>query len=224
MAILRQRLEVSTKRSLLVGLSGIDGAGKGFLSAKMAALLEQQHGLNIGHISVDGWLNLPQVRFDQRQPAEHFYQHAIRFDEMFSQLILPLRDRRRIHLVADYAEEIAQEYRPHTYHFADIDIIILEGIYLFKRAYRPNFDLACWIDCTFQTALERALQRGQEGLPPDETIRVYQTIYFPAQQIHFKRDNPRTAADLIINNDPRLSRSNGHGQAGEQAIQEPDKI
>jgi uridine kinase len=52
--------------------------------------------------------------------------------------------------------------------------------------------------------LERALARGQEGLPPGETIHAYKTIYFPAQAIHFARDNPKTAAGAIIPNDQRL--------------------
>lgn len=54
------------------------------------------------------------------------------------------------------------------------------------------------------TALERAIARGQEGLPANETIRAYETIYFPAQQSHFASDNPRATADFIIKNDPRL--------------------
>jgi hypothetical protein len=29
-------------------------------------------------------------------------------------------------------------------------------------------------------------------------------IYFPAQEIHFQRYQPRVAANTIINNDPRL--------------------
>jgi hypothetical protein len=65
--------------------------------------------------------------------------------------------------------------------------------------------LAQGLACSFETALERALHRGQEELPPDETISAYQTIYFPAQRIHFARDDPRRAADLIISNDPQLT-------------------
>jgi uridine kinase len=41
-------------------------------------------------------------------------------------------------------------------------------------------------------------------LPRDETIHAYQSIYFPAQEIHFARDDPRRSADLIVPNDPRL--------------------
>jgi uridine kinase len=81
-------------------------------------------------------------------------------------------------------------------------VILVEGIFLFKQTYRSQFDLAIWVDCSFPTALARALERSQEGLPPAETIAAYETIYFPAQQIHFNKDNPRAAADLIYDNNP----------------------
>jgi hypothetical protein len=44
------------------------------------------------------------------RPAAHFYEHAIRFDDMFTQLILPLKEKRTHDVVADFAEETASEY------------------------------------------------------------------------------------------------------------------
>lgn len=35
-------------------------------------------------------------------------------------------------------------------------------------------------------------------------MRAYETIYFPAQRVHFERDRPRDAADVVVVNDPRL--------------------
>ena len=64
-----------------------------------------------------------------------------------------------------------------------------------------RFDLAIWVDCSFSTALARAIERGQEGLTPAETIAAYETIYFPAQRIHFERDDPQATADLILENE-----------------------
>ena len=53
--------------------------------------------------------------------------------------------------------------------------------------------------------MERAYARGQEGLPAEATIEAYRTIYFPAQEIHFAKDQPRAATTLIVHNDPRLA-------------------
>lgn len=202
--ILNARRSIPTERSVLVAISGIDGCGKGYVTARIVGVL-QDRGVRVAAINVDGWLNLPNKRFNPSNPGEHFYSHAIRFDEMFAELIFPLRDQRSVRVVTDYAEETAAEYRRHIYEFQDIDVIVLEGIYLLKRAFSQCYDLAVWIECTFETALERAIARAQEGLPPEDTIRAYRTVYFPAQEIHFRRDNPKVAATLILNNDLRLN-------------------
>jgi len=198
--ILAGRCRVPAHASMLVAVSGIDGSGKGYVTARIVAGI-QQKGLNAVAVNVDGWLNLPSRRFHKERPAEHFYRHAIRFDDMFEQLILPLKRQRSIRVEADLAEETATVYHRQVYDFRDVDVIVLEGIYLLKRTFRRYYDLALWVDCSFETALIRALRREQEGLSPDETIQAYQTIYFPAQYIHFALDDPRSTADAILDND-----------------------
>lgn len=198
--IVQQRSVIAEARSVLVGVSGIDGSGKGYIAKQIEARLGQ-HSIAAANINVDGWLNLPGRRFSPIQPAEHFYENAIRFDELFTKLLLPLKDQRSVHVAADLTEETAGNYRPHIYSFMDVGVVLVEGIFLFKRVHREHFDLAIWVDCSFPTALARALARAQEGLQPAETIDAYETIYFPAQKIHFARDNPRETVDLLLDND-----------------------
>jgi len=199
-AIARKRDAVMPNRAVLVGISGIDGSGKGFVSAKLAKMLGAK-SLNVAPISADDWLNLPKVCLNPENYAEHFYRHAIRLDEMFERLVVPLKYHREINITADCADAKATTYRERRYDFRNIDIVLVEGIFLFKRGYRHQFDLSVWIDCSFECALERAIERGQEGLPPAETIKAFQTIYFPAQRIHLARDNPREGADIVFAND-----------------------
>jgi uridine kinase len=189
-----------TTRALLAGISGIDASGKGFVSVQLADALRAK-SLNVALMSADDWLNLPDVCINRDNYAEHFYEHPIRFDEMFERLIVPLKQNRGINLVADCADAKATTYREHRYNFRNIDIVLLEGVFLFKPAYRHHFDLTVWIDCSFECALERAIERSQEGLPPAETIKAFAAIYFPAQRIHLARGNPRDVADIIFIND-----------------------
>lgn len=197
------RATVPAARSLLMAITGIDGCGKGYIAARLAAAL-QGRGLRAAVVNIDGWLNLPHERFSASNPAEHFYRHAIRFDEMFERLVRPLRDRRSIQVEADFAEETAHAYRRHVYAFDDVDVILLEGIYLLKRAFAGEYDCSLWVECSFETALARAVARAQEGLDPDATVQAYRTIYFPAQEIHFARDEPAAAATMRVVNDERL--------------------
>src|SRR6516164_1034492 len=210
--ILEAGSRVPATRALLVGTSGIDGSGKGFVTEKLADALRTK-SLNVVLISADDWLNLPYVSINPDNYAEHFYEHAIRFDEMFERLIVPLRQNREINITADCADAKATTYREQCYDFRNIDIVLLEGIFLFKPAYRHQFDLGVWIDCSFKCALERAIERGQEGLPPAETIKAFQTIYFPAQRIHLARDNPSEGADIVFMNDSFLRKFFGTGFA-----------
>jgi uridine kinase len=199
------RRQALAGHSLLVAITGIDGSGKGYVTERVERRLRAE-GVTVAAVNIDGWLELPSRRFDPRRPAEHFYERGIRFGDLFRQLVLPLRAHRTLRLTADLADATdAETYRRHTYEFRDIDVVLLDGIFLLKRDLRGHFDLSFWIDCTFATALERALRRGQEGLSPVETVRAYETIYFPAQRIHFERDAPREAATAVIANDPRLS-------------------
>ncbi len=202
--LMAQRVSVPNERAMLVAISGIDGSGKGYITQQIATRFQQQP-LAIATVNIDGWLNLPDQRFGTVNPAEHFYHHAIRFDALFTQLVFPLRDQRSISLDMDYTEETAIEYRQHRYQFTDIDIILLEGIYLLKRQFQSYYDLSIWVDCSFETALERAIARSQEGLSPEATVTAYQTFYFPAQEYHFVFDHPKSSATVIINNDPKLA-------------------
>lgn len=198
--IVAVRQRIDRRRAVLVAVSGIDASGKGYLSHKLTQEL-QEHGWQVALLNVDGWLRLPHERFSAAEPARHFYTHAIRFEQMFAQLVLPLREQRCVDVEMDFAEETASSYRRQRYRFADVDVILLEGIYLLKEAYRQLYDLSIWIECSFETALKRAVARAQEGLTPAETIRAYQTIYFPAQRLHFEFDAPMRAADIILRND-----------------------
>jgi uridine kinase len=199
--ILGVRARTPAARAVLVALSGIDGAGKGYVSEQIAKQVAQT-GNRIASINVDGWLEPPDRRFSKDHPAEHYYEHGIRFDAMFEQLVLPLRNCRSVHLEAQLADATnTGTLRSHAYEFEDIDIVLLEGIFLLKRTLRSYYDLSLWVDCSFDTALRRAVGRAQEGLSEEETVRAYELIYFAAQRLHLARDDPRAAADLIIDND-----------------------
>ena len=99
-AIIEKRKALSPQHALLVGISGIDASGKGFVTTRIAESL-QKRGIKLAVISADGWLNLPHVRFHQQDLAKHFYESAIRFDEMFEGVILPLRGTRNVNVESD---------------------------------------------------------------------------------------------------------------------------
>ena len=193
-------------RALLVAISGIDGSGKSTLASEMAELLEGR-GLRPARITLDPWHTPWPMRYDAADPGRHFYRHAFRFDELFARLIAPLRERRSVTLTLDLIRLVDDAWVPHTYDFADVDVILLEGIFLLRRDLRGRYDLAFWVECSFETALARALARNQEGQSEARLRDDYARIYFAAQRHHIALDAPAEAADGVIWNGDTISRA-----------------
>lgn len=187
--------------ALLVGVSGIDGSGKSVFTPQVARELRAL-GVSVAHFAVDDWHEEIDKRFSQHNPGEHFYRHGLRIGDMFREVILPLRDARRLQVSSRLTNQQGVSVT-RAFDLRNVDVVLLEGIFIFKREWRDEFDLAVWIDCSFETALARAIRRSQEGLSAADTIRDYEHVYFPAQRVHFAEDSPRENADRILDNDER---------------------
>jgi uridine kinase len=186
--------------ALLVGISGIDASGKGFAAALLDDLLRRR-GFNVALLHADDWLELPSVRFDPADPAAVFYRNALRLAEMFSLLVEPLRQRGSIGVTVPAATETGTAFYPKRFDFRDIDVILLEGIFIFRKGLAGRFDIRIWIECSRATALRRAVARSQEGLRPADTKAAYRRIYFPAQDLHIERDDPCAECHFLLQNE-----------------------
>lgn len=188
------------KRARLVALSGIDGSGKTHLAAELGARL-QRCGIRTAVIGADPWQTAKSHRIQPHDPGRAFYERAVRWDALFDTLIDPLVQMRGIDRVFEARRDDNDLLYPKHYRFEDVEVVLLEGIFLFRRELIARYDLTVWVDCGFDAALARARARNQEGLPVEEIEREYREIYFPAQRLHFELDRPRDAADLILPNE-----------------------
>lgn len=185
--------------ALLVAISGIDASGKGYISNMLTASLNNS-GYKVANVGIDPWQNLPKIRLSKVNAGEHFYHNAIRFDALFQQLLLPLKKQRSVTATMDYMQQTENEFHPYTYHYQDIDIILVEGIFLLQSRWLAYYDLSIWVDCSESTALKRAIKRNQEGLSEADLVTEYETIYFPAQRFHDLQDSPRSLAEIHFDN------------------------
>jgi uridine kinase len=185
--------------SLLVAVSGIDGSGKSATASRWAAALTEA-GQRVASLGTDAWHYPKSIRFTATEPAANFYRNGLRFEAMFDLLVEPLRWRRSIALSAPLIDPVTDAWYPGSFAFENVDVILLEGIFLLRPTWRSRYDLAVWIDCPFETALARALARNQEGISREALEADYRRIYFPAQRLHMAADRPSELADLIYRN------------------------
>lgn len=185
-------------RALVVGLSGIDGSGKTVLARALAERLTES-GLRVALLHADDWLDPGLARPGARVTPAAFARGAVRWDELFARAVEPLRATRSLRLdlraTRPDGSRVIRRLR-----FRDVDVVVLEGVFLLRRGLRRRLDVRAWIDCAWDAALARALRRAQEGLSQAATRRAYRTLYFPAQRLHLRRDDPRRAADAVLDN------------------------
>jgi uridine kinase len=198
-AIESKRRSIPLHRALLAGISGIDGSGKSTLAPIVTQRLNAL-GRRTALIQLDDWHNPPAVRYNPQRPAETFYEKGLRLDELFSRLVVPLKQHRRVRLQATISRQPDERPFQHTFAYEGVDVILFEGIFIFKQQFRAHFDFRCWVECPFDVALQRALRRNQEGLPAEAIVRDYHTIYFPAQRLHIAQDRPAEDVDFLFQN------------------------
>lgn len=192
------------KTAFIVGISGIDASGKGYTAKLLQEELERM-GYKVANINIDPWQNPISVRLQRENAAVNFYENVFRWKEVFSELLIPLKNKRSIDLTTKLIRSDADEYYDHTYSYRDIDFLLIDAILLFQEKYLPFYDYKIWIDCSFETGLQRALQRNVEKLDEETLKHDYDTYYYAAQRLHFEKDRPKESADLIYYNDLILS-------------------
>jgi uridine kinase len=199
-AILDNFQQKHNRNVFTVAISGIDASGKSILSSALKYLLEENN-LNVALLRIDDWQMPRSISFLPENAAENFYYNSFRWNTFFDSLFIPLKNKRSIHLKANLVGFKNNAVYSKEYRFANIDIILVEGIFLLMKDIECFFNYKVWVDCSFETGLQRALDRNQEGLPKKQLINDYQTYYYPAQRFHFEKDKPRCLADFIIVND-----------------------
>lgn len=80
-----------------------------------------------------------------------------------------------------HTEETATAYRPYRYEFSDIDVNVLEGVFLLKRELRGYYDTRVWVDGTLRDDL------------------------FPGPAVPLPPRRGARGCGLILPNDPRLN-------------------
>ncbi|WP_243834647.1 uridine kinase family protein [Psychromonas algarum] len=176
-----------SKKAQVIAISGIEGSGKRSLTEKIAAALRLD-GLNVAVVHTDDWEASKEIRFNVMNSPEEYYLNAYRFDEMFEQLILPLKLFGSIKTSVNLDD--AESPRQIDYNFEDIDIILIEGVYLIQEAFLDLYDYSCWVKSNFDTAFKRLAEQMDIEESQEALVNLFEMLIKPAGQYHIYTDDP----------------------------------
>lgn len=73
-------------------------------------------------------------------------------------------------------------------------VIVIEGVCALHALFREAYDLRVWVDAPRDVRLARGIARDGEG-----AREIWETRWMPSEDRYVERDDPVSAADLIVN-------------------------
>jgi uridine kinase len=110
---------------------------------------------------------------------------------LHAEVILPLRKGRtaRYHGFdwdrrEPYSEERVVEPR---------GVVVVEGVCALHRDFRDAYDLRIWVEAPYEVRLARGVARDGE-----EARDTWENVWMPREQAYIERDDPISAAHLVV--------------------------
>jgi uridine kinase len=193
---------VELHHPLRVAIDGVDCAGKSHLADDVVEPLGRC-GRAVLRASIDGFHNPRRVRHQRgSESAEGYYLDSFNYTALIRELLAPLgpggslRYRRA---VFDYRTDTPLERAVQT---ASADAVLLfDGVFLLRPELSQFWDFTLFVDVDFGVVLARARIRDVHLFGDADAVEHrYRKRYIPAQRRYLAECNPRTRADVVIEN------------------------
>jgi len=182
-------------RPFIIGVNGIDCSGKTAFANGLNTFL-RNNGVSTQMIYMDDFHNPKEMRYAGNNQAENYFNNSFNINLMIEKLLKPARASGKVtakltllDLETDKADVVKQ------YAITPATIVIIEGVFLFRKEIAPYLDYKVYLDISFEESKQRAVIRD-----PAAVASKYDEKYLPAQQKYIREYSPASMADMVINN------------------------
>lgn len=189
----------------VIGISGIDAAGKSYFAQELSTSLRASYAVSVIHL--DDFHNPKAIRYDGISEIDNYLYKSINFGLFEESVLIPLKQHKALSLDAHLLDLDSDQFSHHvTYDVKPEDVVIIEGVFLLRKAWRDYFDLRIFLSVTPSVAIGRGIARDAHRLGSD-VERRYEMKYIPAQALHALSDDPESSAHIVIDNNDVATRS-----------------
>ena len=208
--------EYPLPRAQIVGINGVDTAGKTCFAQDFAAFLQAQ-GRDVVLIHGDDFHNPRVIRRQGGDPVRGYIDHAFNLPLLERELLAPVRRGEvmdKMLALIDLDADTPTAIRRYAIHRDTV--VLVEGVLLFRPPIDAYFDLRIFLHIPFDEVLRRAAARDVPHYGDDYLDR-YRFRYIPAQRWYLETHRPAERSDFVIDNadysNPHLIRPTSEGCA-----------
>ena len=186
-------------RAYVIGINGIDTSGKTLFTEALARFLVM-NGQDVQVINLDDFHNPRRIRNSGEDPLESYYHRGFDIGTLVDSLLVPLGQKDGYSVSLTLLDLRTDRYeKEKTFSFTGNTIVLLEGVYLFRKELAGYIDYKLFLDIPFEESRIRAAERDVP-LYGDEILSKYDEKYLPVQSRYLEEYSPWHIADMVIDN------------------------
>ena len=200
---LRARIRARTGRTL-VGIDGVDGAGKTTFADDLASLLRES-GLEVIRISMDDYLNPQSRRYAQgRTSAQGFFDDSYDYERLTEDVLEPLsQDGCGRYRTASYDLTSESEVKSPWRIAPDDAVVIIDGMFIHRDELcssrkKKVWDISVWLEVPFEESFHRLAEREAKITP--DPADPGNARYYQGQLLYLESCDPAQRADVVVEN------------------------
>ena len=193
-------ISVQTPHPVRVGIDGFCASGKTTLADALATALRAA-GRRPVRVSADDFQNPPEIRWQLGSDSpEGFCRCQLNYEALRTMLLEPLGPGGNRKFRTTWFDVRRSELDVSPEFTADpTDVLLLDGLFLHAAPLDGCFDFTVFISATFETCLQRALDRNQEGVSSRaELEELYRVKYIPGFALYLSESRPTDRASLVV--------------------------
>lgn len=175
--------------AFVIGISGFGGAGKSTYARWLVSQFES-HGYRTALVGIDGFMVAPKKTDDGSYGPD--FDH----DRLDDQVLSTARSGSFEYVTYDWYEQRLGE----VVKVESANVVIVEGVRLFKPEWMTRFDLSVWVDTEPNVARQRGMARDRDAYQ-NLIVEFWDHVWTPRDIEHFDRYRPDLLADFVVDND-----------------------
>lgn len=199
-SIVAALVSVQTPHPIRVGIDGFCASGKTTLADALATKLCAA-GRRPIRVSGDDFQNPPEIRWQLGPDSpEGFCSFQINYEALKSMLLDPLGPGGNRRFRTTWFDVRTSEPNVSPELTADpTDVLLLDGLFLHSAPLRGCFEFTVFIATPFDTCLQRALDRNQEGASSRAKLEeLYRVKYIPGFSLYLSESHPAEQASVVV--------------------------
>ena len=179
---------------ILVGIDGLDGAGKTTFANDLSAAIR---GLGVASaaVSLDAFHTARAVRHTPPDDGRTWYAHAYDYDAFRAKVIAPFRRGEPVALEHRSRVDDAVLDDPSMFHPEERAVLVVEGVFTLRPEIRGIWHTTALLDVPIDIAFARCVER--DGWDPADDAILNRT-FFAAERIYLHEVHPRTVTNATF--------------------------